>query len=214
MKQFGMIFLMLLGLALVRCSVVDGGDRAELEARIDKLDAVDRAAMVGWASRQREMDWLRKQNQDEVVGRASCLSKDSYDPAKREWTDGLPITIEMIAQCIEAGLGDYRSCLSGIAESLLDMHEKAGQKCTFEVLEAWTPSKVERQSGSARVFINTSAIADALIGSPKPPPFPWFDPNKILILESLCAMSAGGWGCPDSPDYPIPTAPAEPGDHQ
>lgn len=144
-----------------------------------------------------------------------------------------PMTAGAIGECMALGQGDYVQCIMAFVATfnveMMDllnnmpgvhppdtgMTQWLERKCRITLLPDFDPDRVAadaRDASSARVgdmarigeLMTVNDIIDALITSDAPPPLligGWgaFAP----LLPALCGLSVG-WGCPDSPLYPLP----------
>lgn len=222
------VMILVLAATAQACSIVDPDDRKQLEDQIAALPDDVASILREWAAQKAVIKWLRnqigKKGADIECQRIKAFLGDGKVLAT-DWKPVNSISTDEILSCMETLGATYSLCAETIALQWQASYQQAiastgstdGIQCRQKYVPGFEPDQVAAEARDATTanpgdmnrlaeLLTIGQVADALIGAPKLPPelASFFAAGGALepFLPALCGLSAGGWGCPSSPDYP------------
>lgn len=211
--------MMGLGHLLMACSALDGSDRADLEAGINKESPEVKHAMAAMAMNQKTKRFLDGRPPSERVIGVECkqrLPGGSWFNPKPE--QDLVYLVSDVIECMSTG-ETYQGCIATLAAALvIKATDRWQAKIAASIpgsldasLEVSCNEVVDPQYHPANVpgadtdlnKVSAGEIVEWLLALPAPPP--GFSIEAWApILPFICAMDVS-WGCPGDPHNPIIT---------
>jgi hypothetical protein len=200
----------LLVLLAFGCSIMDPGDRAELDKRIVGLPPSELLDMKRMTMAAKAINWLRHRPNNDQMGKLQC--RVQANGRWNDWHDEEPTyTVFDMLDCLikDSFAVDYMLCKeqwesvetqSKQTELLNSPPIPGGSslECRFVWDFRYDPAKLPAKLTDPNA-ITPDDVIDAMIGLPTPPP----GLNLPDFVPLLCPMGAGpGWGCPGRPSDP------------
>jgi hypothetical protein len=194
--------------ALAGCSTIDPGDEAELANALPPLSTTNPTHFQLAAASHIAREWLKSRTQNDQVMKIECRAADPSAPdGWGPWAEYGSVLVSRLLQCMtEPGDHSYGFCGQLVGDEERDTAEiRKLQSTGIEHDCRWTwdfrydPQKLPVDIDPKKVTVKDEIRW--LVALPAPPP--GFSPVELgPILVPLCGLAAGGWGCPDNPNYP------------
>ncbi len=221
MKTIMAFTLAVLSLGLVgACSVLDGGDRADLEAAIDKESKEDRTSMAAMYLSAKTKKWIDGRPKNEAVITLWCKHHRT-DGTSTEWTidQSEPGMVKDMIWCLGQGVG-YVKCLDVLENALAFKAEQAWAltktglpdsdplkstetECRGITNPGYSPVEVPGANDDLN-RVTAGEIVEWMLSLPAPPPG-FSTAAWGPLLPFICALGAS-WGCPGDPQNPLITS--------
>ena len=213
------MLVVVVALAISACSVLDGGDRAELEAAIGKESIEDRTTMAAMMLSAKTKKWISGRPKNEAVITLWCRHHFA-DGTSTDWAidSADPGLVKDMVFCLDKGVS-YARCLEVLETALAYQAETAWglAKTNFANGDPLKASEAECRGVTNPSYepimvpgadsdmnrVTAGEIVEWLLALPAPPP--GFSPQTWgPLLPLICALGAS-WGCPGDPQNPIIT---------